>query len=152
MEIIFTCLPFNELTLQQLYDIMVLRQEVFVVEQDCPYLDADGNDQHALHLMGCSADGELLLYARLLPKGISYEKYNAIGRVVTSSKARGQGHGRPLMQKAIKETIRHFGEGTIKLSAQAHLEKYYGSVGFEAVGEGYLEDGIPHIGMVRKGA
>lgn len=148
MEINFTCLSFQELSLSQLYDIMVLRQEVFVVEQDCPYLDADGKDQQSLHLMGYSNDGLLLAYARLLPKGLSYENYHAIGRVVTSPVARGQGHGRPLLEKAIFETKQSFGKGNIKLSAQAHLDKYYGSLGFEAVGEGYLEDGIPHIGMV----
>ena len=149
MEINFTCLSFDQLNLYQLYDIMVLRQEVFVVEQNCPYLDADGNDQKSRHLIGYSDDGELLAYARLLPKGMSYENYHSIGRVVTSSKARGKGYGRPLMQQAITASQQYFGDGTIKISAQAHLEKYYVSLGFKIVGEGYLEDGIPHIGMIR---
>lgn len=150
MEMNFTCLSFEQLTNHQLYDIMALRQKVFIVEQDCPYLDADDKDQKSLHLVGYSNNGILLAYARLLPKGLSYKNYNSIGRVVISPKARSQGHGRPLMLKAIADTQRHFGDGAIKISAQAHLKKYYTSLGFKVVGEGYLEDGIPHIGMVKE--
>ncbi len=150
MEMNFTCLSFEQLTSHQLYDIMALRQEVFIVEQHCPYLDADGKDQKSLHLMGYSNNGILLAYARLLPKGLSYKNYNSIGRVVISPKARSQGHGRPLMLEAIAAMLHHFGDGAIKISAQAHLKKYYASLGFEVVGEGYLEDGIPHIGMVKE--
>ncbi len=150
MKVNFTCLTFQQLSLDQLYAIMALRQEVFVVEQNCIYLDADGHDQQSLHLVGYGTTGQLLAYARLMPKGIPYENYSAIGRVVTSPKARGQGHGRPLMQKAIEAAYKFFGDDPIKLSAQAHLKAYYNSLGFESIGEEYLEDGIPHIGMVLK--
>ena len=150
MKIDYQCRPFQALSLDQLYAIMVLRQEVFVVEQHCPYLDADGQDQVAHHLMGCDERGRLATYVRILPTGVSYKNYASIGRVVTASFARGQGLGRPLMQTAIEQLYQFYGANTpIKLSAQAHLQGYYGSLGFEAVGEMYLEDGIPHVGMVR---
>ncbi len=128
---------------------MVLRQRVFVVEQDCAYLDADDRDQGALHCLGHSPDGtELLAYARLLPRGVAYPDYHSIGRVITAPEARGTGVGRPLMRACIQGVRKQFGEGPIKISAQAHLQGFYGSLGFEPVGEGYLEDGIPHWGMV----
>jgi ElaA protein len=150
MKIDYQCRSFQALSLDQLYAIMVLRQEVFVVEQHCPYLDADGQDQAAHHLMGYDEQGRLATYVRILPSGVSYENYASIGRVVTASFARGRGLGRPLMQTAIEQLHQFYGVNTpIKLSAQAHLQDYYGSLGFEAVGEMYLEDGIPHVGMVR---
>jgi ElaA protein len=149
MNIDYQCLSFQALSLDQLYAIMVLRQEVFVVEQHCPYLDADGQDQKAHHLMGYDEEGRLATYVRILPKGVSYENYASIGRVVTAPFARGKGLGRLLMQTAAKQLYQLYGVNTpIKLSAQAHLQGYYGSLGFEAVGEMYLEDGIPHVGMV----
>ena len=148
MDIIFTSLAFDDLDLFQLYEIMVLRQEVFIVEQDCPYLDADGRDQKSIHLLGRSKQGQLLAYARVLPKGQTYKDYNSIGRVVISSTLRGKGYGHPLMQKAIEVTKAHFGDEAIKISAQAHLEQFYASLSFKRVGEEYLEDGIPHIGMI----
>lgn len=150
MIIQYQCLAFSELSLEQLYAIIALREAVFVVEQHCPYLDADGNDQAAHHLMGWTEDGRLATYVRILPKGVSYDNYAAIGRVVTADFARGQGLGRPLMQEAVRQLHSLYGaKAGIKLSAQAHLQGYYDSVGFEAVGEIYLEDGIPHIGMVK---
>jgi ElaA protein len=151
MNIKYECLPFKALSLEQLYTIMALRQEVFVVEQHCPYLDADGNDQVAHHLMGYDEQGRLATYVRILPVGVSYKNHASIGRVITAPFARGQRLGRPLMQTAIEQLSQLYGAAIpIKLSAQAHLQGYYGSVGFEAVGEMYLEDGIPHVGMVRK--
>lgn len=150
MEANFTCLSFSELTLQQLYGVLALRTAVFVVEQNCPYQDLDDRDERSLHLLGYSNTGELVAYARLLPKGETYQNYPSIGRVVVAKKARGQGLGRPLMLKAINELQMHFGTGTIKLSAQAYLQEYYHSLGFDPVGERYLEDGIPHIAMIRK--
>ena len=148
MSIQFKCKRFQELALQELYDIMVLRQEVFVVEQNCPYLDADGNDQASHHLMG-HLDGQLVAYVRILPKGISYETYPAIGRVITSQKIRGQGQGLVLMNKAIELTENLYPNEVIKLSAQSHLTHFYASVGFVSTGEEYLEDGIPHTAMIR---
>ncbi len=148
MSTIYTCLTFNELTLQQLYDIMVLRQEVFVVEQNCPYLDADSNDQKAWHVMGYQND-KLVAYTRLLPKGISYKKYPAIGRVITAQSVRRTGEGKRLMEKSIDWSYKLFGQTPIKISAQCYLIRFYQSFGFEPVGEEYLEDDIPHIAMIK---
>lgn len=144
----WVCLHYDELSLQKLYAILALRQEVFIVEQDCPYLDADGKDTKAWHLCGYDKQGELVAYARLLPRGLAYSQHHSIGRVVTSTKIRSQGHGRPLMQQAILQCRSHLGKGGIKISAQYHLRFYYGSLGFQETGEVYDEDGIPHIAMV----
>jgi len=146
---IYTCLTFNELTLQQLYDMMVLRQEVFVVEQNCPYLDADSADQKAWHLMGYQND-KLVAYTRLLPKGTTYEKYPSIGRVITAQSIRRAGEGRTLMEKSLDWSHKLFGQTPIKISAQCYLVRFYESLGFETVGEEYLEDDIPHIAMVKE--
>jgi ElaA protein len=127
---------------------MALRQAVFVVEQHCPYLDADGQDQAAFHVLGRDAAGRLATYTRLLPPGTAYPGYAAIGRVITADFARGQGHGRPLMEASIRYCREQFGAAGIKLSAQAHLQDYYRSVGFTPYGDYYFEDGIPHVGMV----
>ncbi len=127
---------------------MVLRQEVFVVEQDCPYLDADGKDQMGHHLMGYDSSG-LVAYTRLLPKGISYEKYLSIGRVITAQRVRRHGVGIELMERSIQNIQNVYGENAIKLSAQTYLLRFYKSFGFEPIGEEYMEDGIPHIAMIK---
>jgi ElaA protein len=149
MKISFSCLPFDDLTLQELYDIMSLRQEVFIVEQNCPYLDADGKDQHAWHLSGTNSAGQLIAYARLLPKGVSYTGYASIGRVVTAPSVRRSGAGRLLMQETIRICLQLFGPVPLKISAQEYLREFYASFGFDPIGETYLEDGIPHIAMIR---
>ncbi len=146
----FSCKKFNELSLQELYDIMVLRQEVFVVEQDCPYLDADGKDPYSWHLMGVDENGKLVAYTRLLPKGISYKKYPSIGRVVTSPAVRGSGIGRELMKQSLLWMDKLFPGEDIKISAQCYLEEFYKSLGFSISGEEYLEDGIPHYPMLKQ--
>ncbi len=147
----YECVPFPALRVEQLYEILALRQEVFIVEQNCPYLDADGRDQAALHLMGRDEQGRLVTYTRILPQGVSYPEYASIGRVITSQLVRGQGRGRELMERSKDELFRHFGgPQPIKIGAQAHLREFYRSVGYEPTGEAYLEDGIPHIGMIRK--
>jgi len=140
---------FNELTKESLYQIMVLRQEVFIVEQDCPYLDADSKDLNAHHLLGY-LDQELVCYTRLLDKGISYADYCSIGRVVNATSIRGQGKGKELMQKSIDACKLLYPNTPIKISAQSYLQKFYESLGFIATGEMYLEDNIPHMGMVIK--
>ena len=144
----FTCKFFDELTIGELYEIMALRQIVFVVEQDCPYLDADGKDLKCWHFMGRNDAGKLLVYARLLPEGVSYPAYVSIGRVVSSPEARGSGAGRQLMQAAMAQMGVLFPNQPIRIGAQQYLIKFYESIGFQLDGEMYLEDGIPHVEMV----
>ena len=142
------CVPFAELTLDELYAALALRQRVFVVEQDCPYLDADGLDAPAWHLLGHDADGTLVAYARLLPGGTRYA-VPSVGRVVTAPEVRRTGLGRALMREALDEAARLWGAGEVRLAAQRYLERFYGELGFRPTGDPYLEDGIPHIDMVR---
>jgi ElaA protein len=144
----FSCVPFNDLSAGELYQIMALRQEVFVVEQNCPYLDADGKDVGAWHCMCRDEQGDLVAYTRLLPKGLSYEHYPSIGRVVNSPAVRGTGVGRLLMKKSIALCVRIFGNESIKIGAQRYLLQFYESLGFRSTGEEYMEDGIPHVKMV----
>lgn len=145
----FKCISFDQLTLRELYDLLALRNEVFVVEQNCPFQDADGQDFLAWHCLGTNETGELLAYTRLFDENISYEGYTSIGRVVTSPKARGAGAGRDLMQVSIDYCAQLFGQKPIKIGAQVYLLKFYESLGFVATGEEYLEDGIPHVSMVK---
>lgn len=145
----FYCYPFDQLSPHELYDIMALRQTVFAVEQNCPYLDADGQDLHAWHLMGRDADGRLLCYTRLLPEGVSYKGYASIGRVVSAPAARGMGIGKVLMQRSIDMCLLLFGPKPIKIGAQSYLLRFYEGFGFKSTGEEYLEDGIPHTKMIR---
>jgi len=127
---------------------MRLRQEVFVVEQNCPYLDADGKDQASYHLLGFGPDREVLAYTRILPKGISYPEYCCIGRVATAKKARGIGAGKEIMLQSIKLCKEVFPEQKIKISAQTYLDKFYTELGFQYTGDSYLEDDIPHQAMI----
>lgn len=140
---------FDSLDRHALYEIMALRQRVFVVEQACAYLDLDGLDQEALHVTGRDMSAHLLAYARILPPGVSFETF-AIGRVITAPRARGAGLGRELMRTAIRFVFETAGqEVPISLGAQSHLVDFYGSQGFEAYGDEYDEDGIPHRHMLR---
>ena len=150
MAIEYTCKTFQELSLQELYNIMVLRQTVFVVEQNCVYLDADGLDQKSHHLMGRLENGTLVAYLRILPTGTTYAHYSSIGRVLTAQAIRGKGQGMPLMKKAIRIAEDLYPNQAIKLSAQSHLCHFYARLGFITKGEEYLEDGIPHTAMVRE--
>ena len=145
----YYCLPFHQLSTREFYALMALRQEVFVVEQSCPYLDADGKDIPAHHLLGYNEEGQLLAYSRLLPKGVSYEAYPSFGRVATAPSIRGKGRGRELMEKTLEWMERLYGEQVVKISAQSYLIPFYESLGFHTVGKQYLEDNIPHVGMVR---
>ena len=148
MQLTYHAVPYPALTTDQLYALLRLRAEVFVVEQNCPYQDLDDKDQQAVHLLGLTANGRLAAYTRLLAKGISYPDYASIGRVITAPFARGKGLGRPLMRESLRELFARYGKQPVKISAQAHLQAYYGSVGFRTVTEEYLEDDIPHVGMV----
>lgn len=146
MPLRWECLPFEDLRLEQLYASMALRQIVFVVEQDCPYLDADGKDAGSWHLFGWQGE-QLQAYARLLPEGLSYPKDASIGRVVTHPDVRGTGLGVALMEKSIAECMRLWPQSSLRISAQSYLEAFYQRFGFENTGKHYLEDGIPHQEM-----
>lgn len=134
---------FNELTVDELYAITVLRERVFIVEQKCPYVDADGADQKCRH-MWAEHDLAIHAYCRIVPAGVKFAEIS-IGRVITAPEARGTGLGRELMKRAIAAC----GPGPIRIGAQAHLEKFYGELGFVRASDVYDEDGIPHIEMLR---
>ncbi len=144
----FTCRPYYQLNLDELYEILALRQEVFIVEQNCPYLDCDGKDQASWHFQGRDEAGKLLCYTRLLPLGLAYPDYPSIGRVVSSPAARGTGIGKLLMTESIKQCRDLFGPMAIKIGAQSYLLQFYAGFGFRSTGEEYMEDGIPHTKMV----
>lgn len=148
MQLNWTILAFEELSPLALYQIIQLRNEVFVVEQNCVFQDADGKDQLALHLMGKDTTGTLVAYARLFRAGVAYD-LASIGRVVTAPQVRKNGVGKLLMQQAIRSIETQFGPQPIKIGAQQYLQKFYESFGFRQSSELYLEDGIPHIEMIR---
>jgi ElaA protein len=147
--ITWTCKYFTDLDNEELYRILQLRNEVFIVEQNCCYQDLDNKDLHAYHFCGWK-ENNLVAYTRLLAKGISYSDAPSIGRVLTSPSVRGQKVGKELMQRSIEETYRLFGKTTIKISAQLYLKKFYESFSFVQKGDVYLEDNIDHISMIRK--
>ncbi len=142
---------FDALSVHELQYIYMVRQQVFCVEQRCAYLDVDGRDEAAFHLAAWSGEQRMpLAYARILEPGVKYAE-PAIGRVLTFGAGRGMGLGRELVQRAIAQAEAAYAGQGIRLSAQSHLEGFYRAQGFQAVGEGYLEDGIPHIEMCRPG-
>ena len=143
----FQTYQFTELSIQQLYDCLQLRSEVFVVEQDCVYQDIDGYDQLALHVLAYE-ENTLIVYARILPPKTYFEQIS-IGRIIVKETHRGQEAGHELMNFCINYIIDEFGKQVIKISAQEHLKKFYERHGFKQEGVGYLEDGIPHIAMYR---
>ena len=140
-------LAFDELTGAELYAVLQLRSEVFVVEQACIFQDMDGMDQQAMHVLG-TLNGALAAYARCLCAGIKYAEAS-IGRVVTSPSLRGTGAGHALVEKAMTCLVRQKGPQPIRIGAQARLEAFYRQHGFEKAGPLYLEDGISHIEMLR---
>jgi ElaA protein len=144
----WNCLPFRELALEELYAILRLRSEVFVVEQACIFLDMDDKDPSCHHIMG-RENGILGAYARILPPGLAYPE-PSIGRVVSSPQVRRTGAGRLLMHHAINHTKRLYGASDIRIGAQLYLKDFYGSLGFAEQGDVYLEDGIRHVEMVLK--
>ena len=147
-EYTITCKPFADLSPFELYAIMQLRNEVFVVEQNCVYQDADNKDPHCHHLMIWD-NQKLAAYSRLLPKGLAYEQMS-IGRVISSPAYRRTGVGKLLIAKGIEKCHELFGKGSIHIGAQLYLKKFYESFGFVKVSEMYLEDNIEHIEMERK--
>ncbi|MBM3412453.1 MAG: GNAT family N-acetyltransferase [Bacteroidetes bacterium] len=143
----WSLLKFESLTSIDCYEILQLRSAIFVVEQQCVYLDMDNKDQQSWHLLG-KIDGQLAAYTRLLPAGLAFT-HCSIGRVVTASTFRRAGLGKLLMAESIQCCEKLFGKGPIEIGAQLYLEKFYQSFGFNSVGEIYLEDGIEHIHMIR---
>ncbi len=139
---------FEKLSTKELHDILRLRSQIFVVEQDCIYEDVDGKDGKALHVIG-TKEGEIVAYARIFKSGDYFEEA-AIGRVAVKKLERKYGYGKQIMKASIAAVRNHFKESVMRVSAQLYLERFYHSLGFEQVAEGYLEDGIPHIGMVLK--
>lgn len=146
-EIVWQCPDFDHLDVRTLYDLLALRTSVFVVEQNCPYQELDGKDPMAWHVMGHQT-GELVATARILPPGVSYDS-PSIGRVVTNPSTRGQGLGVQLMEEAVARCLNLFPEQAIEIGAQAHLIDFYGRFGFRSNSDTYLEDGIPHLDMIR---
>lgn len=143
----FNWYKFSDLTVNQLYSVLALRSNIFVVEQNCAYLDPDGQDINALHLLGMENDS-LVAYLRLfLPNDI--ESHINFGRVITARSARSKGYGKMLLQEMLDYSNAHFPGVTIKCSAQYYLKKFYEGFGLKAYGEIFKEDGIPHIAMRR---
>ncbi len=146
MDIIWSLKKFEALTAAELYAIMQLRNEVFVVEQNCVYQDADGKDPDCWHFMGWHGT-VLTASTRIIPVGVCYNHAASIGRVVTSPKYRAAGIGRQLMQLSIQHTFMLFNCNVITIGAQQYLQKFYESLNFVKSSETYLEDNIPHIEM-----
>ncbi len=138
---------FEELTTNQLYEILQLRSEVFVVEQDCVYQDVDGKDSRALHILG-REDGKLIAYARCFKQGDYFDEA-AIGRIVVRENYRKLGYGHEITKASIKAIKTKYKADKIKISAQTYLVIFYESHGFKTTGDRYLEDGIPHIAMIK---
>ncbi len=147
MNINWSCKAFNKLTSDELYSILQLRNEVFVVEQNCVFQDCDDNDQASLHFLGYEQN-KLVAYTRIMPAGLVYEEAS-IGRVVTSPSVRGTKTGRELMVRSINKLYELFGKVPIKIGAQLYLKNFYESLGFITCSEVYPEDGIDHIKMKR---
>ena len=146
MSLIWKIRRFEALSLSELYRILELRAEVFIVEQNCVYQDIDGKDAKALHLIG-EYEGEIVAYARLFKPGDYFDEAS-IGRVVVKQRFRDRKWGHDLMRESIMAINQYFHDDKIMISAQLYLEKFYESHGFHAIGESYLEDDIPHIRMI----
>lgn len=148
-HIVWRCVPFEQLKLGELYALLQLRSAVFVVEQHCAFQDLDDADQVCHHLMAVDAKCGPLSYTRLVPAGVKY-KEASIGRVLTAPQARGMGMGHELMARSCEWLTLLWGAQPIRIGAQAHLQAFYRAHGFVTVGESYIEDGIPHVEMLRQ--
>ncbi len=145
---VFYLKKFVELTPIELHDLFALRSEVFVVEQSCVYQDIDGKDKKALHVI-CKEGNKIIAYARILAKGMSYIENISLGRLVVIKKERGKGMGHKLLSFCLQWIKKENPKQAIKISAQSHLEVFYNKHGFKKQGKQYLEDGIPHIAMIK---
>jgi len=139
---------FDALTKIELYNLLQLRSEVFVVEQDCVYQDIDNKDQKSMHVLGFKNE-KIVAYTRIFKPG-DYFEYASIGRVVVDKKERQHKYGYDIMHASAEAIQTHFNETVIKISAQEYLKKFYNNLGFSEIGESYLEDGIPHIAMMKQ--
>lgn len=148
LELAWTWRRYDALALDDLYDALALRSAVFSVEQQCPYLDPDGVDRHCHHLLGRDEAGALQAYLRVVDPGVKYAE-PSIGRVITAAAVRGTGAGRVLVAEGLRRLATAWPGQAVRISAQAHLQRFYGGFGFVAVGAEYLEDDIPHIEMLR---
>ncbi len=146
MNITWSCKAFDTLSPGELYSILQLRNEVFIVEQNCVYQDCDDKDRQSYHFMGWEQN-KLVAYTRLIPAGVAYNEIS-IGRVVTSPSVRGNKVGKELMRLSIEKLHELFGKSKIKIGAQLYLKSFYESLGFVQSSEVYLEDGIEHIKMI----
>jgi ElaA protein len=143
----WTCFRFHDLGVDNLYDALALRCRVFVLEQG-PYLDPDGVDRQCFHLLGRDESGTLQAYLRIVDPGVKYAE-PSIGRVITSIETRRTGLGRRLFAEGVARCLALWPGQGIRISAQSHLERFYGGWGFRRVGDEYLEDNIPHLEMLR---
>lgn len=139
------CKKFNELTLEELYEILKLRSEVFVVEQNCIYNDIDGKDLTSSHIM-IKENGKIKAYLRALQPGVSYEDAS-LGRVLVSPDARGKGYAKTIVTKGVEYILNNFNTTKITIGAQEYLKNFYSEIGFKPISEVYDEDGIPHLDM-----
>lgn len=147
-QINWTTKHFKDLSVDEYFEILFLRSEIFIIEQNCPYMDVDEKDRKAFHLFGRNAEGKVIAVTRILPKGISYEEMS-IGRVALKKEFRGTGIGDELMQESIRFIEQNFGKQNIRISAQEYLLNFYQKQGFKPVSEMYLEDNQPHVEMLR---
>ena len=148
MNLVWHYKKFDELTAKELYAILELRVEVFVVEQNCLYNECDGKDSKCAHFW-CEVDGEILAYCRIVPPGVSYAE-PSIGRVVSRPNSRHLKLGHSLMRHSLEIIQNHFQTNSVRISAQSYLKKFYERYGFVQVSEEYLEDNLPHMQMLRK--
>ncbi|MEI8278834.1 MAG: GNAT family N-acetyltransferase [Bacteroidota bacterium] len=139
---------YQDLSVDELYDILQLRNKVFIVEQNCPYQDLDNKDKKGWHLSGYNDKGQIVAYSRLLPQGVSYDEVS-IGRVVTEPEYRRTLLGKELMKESIERIHKEFGNVAIRIGAQLYLRSFYEGFEFIQTREPYMEDGIPHIEMIR---
>ena len=148
-KIVWQTKAFKDLSVDEYFEIIHLRTAIFVVEQDCPYQEVDEKDRQSFHLFGRVENGEVIAVTRILPQGVSYNEIS-VGRVALKKEYRGKGIADELMKESFKFIENEFGKQAIRISAQEYLLNYYSKHGFKQVGEGYLEDDIPHIEMLTK--
>lgn len=140
---------FKDLTVDEFFEIIQLRTEIFVVEQNCPYQEVDEKDRKSFHLFGKTSNGQIIAVSRILPPGVSYQEIS-IGRVALKKEARGKGIADEMMKETFKFIESRFGKQAVRISAQHYLLNFYNKHGFTPIGEIYLEDNIPHVEMLTK--